>query len=232
MSESKKVENGNKEFQNNHQHGEVEKRVGLSANNRYVDNATANEGMSDTNSQSIENSIDPVERPVLLMEYLPHDPYCVLNSVFSTTNHFDRFKDRLWQWLDAFNYQEVSEDESNLEQDALRRFYDALFLMIEALHGMKEEKNSVVPAILPKRDDEIQLHVIDPLSPAAIVRNFCRQYRLQFVRRELCCFVNAVMSHGFYFAREEFSPEAVLEWQEEMGALAETAYVLNGEGGI
>lgn len=206
------------------------------------------EKCGDSKFENCENAKSFIDRPELLIEYLPHDPYCVLQKVFRSVHHFDLFKDRLWHWLDAFVYDEETDYEAGNDREAVKHFYDSLFLLIDALYRIKEENRKenhliqTTASYLSQQDSEkvsvtlqpeqkvyIRFPANDePVNPWSMLHNFCRQYPLRYVRRELWCFLEASNAHSANNPMEFSSPHA-LQWYEEMSALAEAAYILYGK---
>ena len=149
----------------------------------------------------------PVDRPYLLLELLPQQPYQLLQEVFSTLSRCDRLKEFLLHWLQQFKIERSSSDEQNELQAPLDEFYFALLNLIDALHRIKEEKSML------------------------IVQEFCRRYSQIFTRRELWCFMHAVF-HDAVDKPSTFLPGPALDWYEQVLALTEAAYVLDGKVSI
>ena len=121
------------------------------------------------------------------------------------------------QWLNEADFNTgIAGEDSN--RAALKDFYDALLLLIEALH--------VINAQSRKGNRKSEFPIKDePGNPWLIVRNFCELYSREYIRRELWCFVDAGISHAFNNP-QELLPGPVLEWYEEVVALVESAFIL------
>ena len=149
----------------------------------------------------------PVDRPALLSEYLPDQPYILLHEVFFTRWPCNMLKKLLSACLNRIEMQDSSID--NSMPALLADFYSALPLLIDALD-----------AIGKKPSDSGQY--------LQTVRNFCSSYSRTFVRCELWCFLNAVTRYGNDNSAS-IPPDVVLDWFEHLSSLIETAYVLDGQ---
>ena len=125
--------------------------------------------------------------------------------------------------------------EEGEERLALMRVYDALLPLIEALHIINEQnKLRAGSHHMPMHPDIAKynapkfLEEAEQNNPMIVVRRFCRQFSLVYLRRELHCFVHAAVAMQQNYP-EHFSPSVALRVYDEVLALVEAAYVLSAE---
>jgi hypothetical protein len=150
----------------------------------------------------------PLDRPALLSEYLPDQPYILLHEVFFTRWPSNLLKELLSACLNRIEDQDSSATDRSMPAP-LAEFYNALPSLIEALDAIGKKPS-------------------DPGQSLQTVRNFCSSYSRTFVRRELWCFLNAVTRYGNDNSAS-IPADVVLDWFEHLSSLIETAYVLDGQ---
>lgn len=158
---------------------------------------------------SIEVLHPGIDRPPLLMEFLPEQPYEVLKKVFFPVSRCLVLKDSLKDWLNEAAFNEVEEGEESTGQLELRSFYQELAKLFDALHSIHRNKT-----ILPSESD-----------PWQTVCSFCEKYSRIHVRRELWCLLQLAMDVAFHYPGA-YSLGDVLDWYEEVLGLVEAGYVL------
>jgi len=132
--------------------------------------------MSESFSFSYSNPARiPFKRPALLMEKLPDHPLMVLNKVFSTHESANNLLHSLFLWKQAVIPTDSTGSNDNADLVALSEFYCELPSVINALHSIYCANGRISP-------DALQ-----------IIRHFCRRYKPHHFRRELWCFLNAVL---------------------------------------
>lgn len=151
-------------------------------------------------------SHDQIDRPALLSEYLPDQPYILLHEVFFTRWPSNMLKELLSACLNRIENQDSSVTESSIPAP-LAEFYSVLPLLIDALDAIGKKPS-------------------DSGQSLQTVRNFCSSYSRTFVRRELWCFLNAVTRYGNDHSAS-IPADIVLDWFEHLSSLIETAYVLD-----
>jgi len=177
----------------------------------------------------------PINRPELYLEFLPHNPEYLLAEVFTSNHLYDFREDHLPKWLRAALTNGNSAYNEGEERMALMRLYDALLPLIEALHIINEQnKLRAGSHHMPMHPDIAKynapkfLEEAEQNNPMIVVRRFCRQFSLVYLRRELHCFVHAAVAMQQNYP-EHFSPSVALRVYDEVLALVEAAYVLSAE---
>lgn len=156
--------------------------------------------------------IDCSDRPPLISEYLPDDPDQVLRKVFSTFSRAKVLKESLADWLaslEVFVRKKVEQNTQRLQQ---YEFYKALPALIQALYDIERNEST-----------EVEMN-----NSQQVVQNFCRQFPRIYARRELWCFLNAAIIRSCDHPTQ-CSPDAVLEWYEEVSSLLEVAYIMSAK---
>jgi hypothetical protein len=154
--------------------------------------------------------IDCSDRPPLISEYLPDDPDQVLKKVFSTFSRAKALKESLADWLgslEVFISKKVGLNTQRLQQ---YEFYKALPGLIQALYDI--ERNAGTEAEMNHSQQ--------------VVQHFCQQFPRMYARREIWCFLNAAIIRSCDHPTQ-CSPDAVLEWYEEVSSLIEVAYIMS-----
>lgn len=172
-----------------------------------------------------------VERPYLFQEFLPQQPYKVLQQIFTGRSRCDQIKDLLCLWIrDLFGTDHGSENPCQQRQ-ALKEFYNDLFLLIEVLYSAKEqhEKSGATSSVQsPPANGCIPISGTDIIdNPLLVVRDFCHQYHWVYVRRELYCCLHAAVEYAVANPKDCTVGEAI-DWYQKVLTLVETAYLLTG----
>jgi hypothetical protein len=172
----------------------------------YMNELVTIESNLSTGAKGITAAID---RPPLLMEYLPDRPHQVLKKVFSTPSRCDTLKETFSTWLASIDANEDPPEEG-MKSTLEKEFYAYLPLLIDALHQISR-----------KGSKESNL-------PLQATRDFCMRFSKVYVRRELWCFASAVVNH-LSENPCDYSPDTALEWHEEVSTLIEVAYLIQSD---
>jgi hypothetical protein len=161
------------------------------------------------------------ERPPIIMEHLPHQPYELLNEVFSSPSRCETLKSFIHHWLHQFDSEHGIYKEKDQVRASLEKYYFELINLIDALHNIIDEKRLF---------SALQL-TTDHHDSIAVLRRFCGRYTGVYTRRELWYFMHAVFEFSTGMTGE-FQPHTVLDWYEQVSALTEVAYLLHARASL
>lgn len=217
------------------QRQEMFRKYDQAPDNEDEDDHSNKEDPTEEDDDDDNDDAMPINRPELYLEFLPHNPEYLLAEVFTSNHLYDFREDHLPKWLRAALTNGNSAYNEGEERMALMRLYDALLPLIEALHIINEQnKLRAGSHHMPMHPDIAKynapkfLEEAEQNNPMIVVRRFCRQFSLVYLRRELHCFVHAAVAMQQNYP-EHFSPSVALRVYDEVLALIEAAYVLSAE---
>lgn len=165
----------------------------------------------------------PVERPPLLTEHLPHNPYELLHDIFSIESNGENLKASLIHWLRILNHDRNSSNINDNPCAALDVFYNSLNNLIDALQKIESGKGLISSLGLTTVG---QTESIEEANMS--LRQFCSRYPQIHTHRELWCFMHAVLENSSEMS-PDFDPSLVVDWYQQVSALIDAAYLLRAE---
>lgn len=178
--------------------------------------------MSDQN-----NFNHPLERPVMFHEYLPHKPYQLLHEVFTHGSSAEDLKAFIIHWGLKIDFYNPSITPGDKFRTALHQYYSSLIHLIDALNYLESERGLI---------NSLGLTTVEQVeykestgNPLIVIQQFCRRYSVVYTRRELWCFLNAIVDYAAGIPGM-YDSSLILDAYERILALTETAYVLSAEG--
>lgn len=157
---------------------------------------------------------DRFSKPARLIEKVIAEPSAVINKAFSDQMLNDLIEDQLRNWLRVALINTESPYSKSNSRKILYDFFGQLLLFIEALYIISD--NSVEhPSLL--NEEQIA-------KPTLVIAAFFQQFSIDYVRRELCDFLEAGIGYeGNY-------PNGFTPWQAWMTynhvlCLTEAAYL-------
>lgn len=157
-------------------------------------------------------------KPVRLIEKANSQPSEVIREVFAEVTWNDLHEYLLPTWLRVAVVSTESPYSDGDGREVLYGFYDQLLMFVEALYVLFEGSPDYEPSLL----NEEQL-----TNPKQVITSFFQQCSLEYVRRELCDFLDAGIGYdGTY-------PNGFTPWQAWMTynqvlCLVETGWWLYG----
>lgn len=162
----------------------------------------------------------PFERPPLLSENLPHNPYQLLHEVFFPESTPGSFKLPLIQWLNILNQNRLNSNSNDGSSATIDEFYNSLISLIDALNQIEDSKGVISSLGLTTIGQAENIE-----NANAIIRQFCHRYPQIYTRRELWCFMHAVIENASELPPQS-EPITVIDWYEQVSALTDAAYLL------
>jgi hypothetical protein len=161
-------------------------------------------------------------KPMRLVEKAHSHPEEVIKGVFSEVTWKDLYEYLLPTWLRVAVVSCESPYSDGDGREVLYAFYDQLMILVEALYVLYEAAPGHEPVVLSEEQME---------HPQSVVAAFFQQCSIEYVRRELCDFLDAGLGYAGVY------PNGFTPWQAWMvyvhvECLVEGAYRLYGSGQV
>ena len=135
-------------------------------------------------------------KPKRRIEKAHSHPQEVINEVFADISLCDLHEFLLPNWIRVAIINSESPYADGDERAILYEFYDQLLIFIEALYMLSAEKADYQPVYL--KEEQIA-------EPTLVIAAFFQQFSLEYIRRELCDFLDAGISYDGRYPND-FSP--------------------------
>lgn len=187
-------------------------------------------------------------KPKMPIDYLPHDPYKAIGEVYENEDVSELIFGQLQYWF----YMALSHGGTvyNTDDDCQIRasfiaFYSDLLPYIEATfcfdvrweyfqkHHKDPDHKSLILAIHDRLKHEyscMYLENAQMTNPRSVIAAFCLKYSIEYIRRELWDFAEAVSFYSGPF-RAKISKHAILQYHMKLQTLVEAGYALLKRGG-
>jgi hypothetical protein len=187
------------------------------------------------------STTENASKPKRAIDYLPADPFAALEKVWELEDvaHFLHGELAIWFYMALSHGGTIYNDEDTEIRAAFIRFYSDLLPLIEAsfCHSVawayyRKNKTSpdlnTMPAAIKERlrHDYQCVYITDEeqVYPKAVYARFCVKYRIDYVRRELWDFLEAVQFYAGPF-QKIVSESCFANYYLKMLTIVEIAYV-------
>jgi hypothetical protein len=143
----------------------------------------------------------PYSKPARLVEKVNEQPEEVIREVFSELTLKDLHEYLLPNWLRVAMVSNESPYSDGDGREILYEFYDQLLMFIEALYIIYEA---------PDNHSRYCLSEKQVADPGQVVVGFFQQFSIEYVRRELCDFLDAGLGYAGVY------PNGFTPWQAWM----------------
>jgi hypothetical protein len=157
-------------------------------------------------------------KPMRLVEKAHSHPEEVIKEVFSEVTWKDLYEYLLPTWLRVAVVSSESPYSDGDGREVLYAFYDQLLVLVEALYVLYEGPANYSPSCLSGE----QL-----ADPRRVIAAFFQQFSIEYVRRELCDFLDAGLGYDGVYPNG-FSPWQAWMVYNHVVCLVEGAYRLYG----
>ncbi|OQP42770.1 hypothetical protein A4H97_11435 [Niastella yeongjuensis] len=155
-------------------------------------------------------------KPTRLIEKVTTNPSAVINEVFAEIPIEDLTEDLLPDWLQVAVINTASPYSSNDGQEILAEFYESLLQLVEALYLLSEN--------MPKTQ-VLHLTTEQQANPTEVLHEFFTVFTIDYVRRELCDFLDAGIGYDGDYP-DGFTPWLAWMTYNHINCLMEAAFQL------
>jgi hypothetical protein len=166
----------------------------------------------------IVNDDQPIRfsKPARLIEKAQSHPEEVIAKVFDQISLTDLTEDLLPNWLQVAVVNTQSPYSNGKVREILYEFYNEVMPLIEALYIISGTKINIKPTYLT----DVQLN-----NPIGAINQFFQQFSIDYVRRELCDFLEAGIGFNASYPND-FTPWLAWMSYDHLQCLIEAAYQL------